>query len=167
MKHLVLMGLMGSGKTSVATIVARRLGVPMVDSDASIEAATHETARQLAQHQGADALHEREARQLLTALESSAPSVIAAAASTIEDERCRRTLASADVVYLRVEASELVERFSSAAHRPDFGRPIADLLAEQYAKRDPLFRAAATLVLDEGSKTPTELAEAVIEALQG
>ncbi|HEY4752428.1 MAG TPA: shikimate kinase, partial [Candidatus Limnocylindrales bacterium] len=67
-RHVVLLGTMGSGKTTVGRLLAERLGRPLRDSDPEIEAATGYTAREIRDRDGPDALHDLEARLLLSTL---------------------------------------------------------------------------------------------------
>jgi shikimate kinase len=87
-RHVVVVGLMGSGKTVVGRRLAASLGRPWRDSDREIEAATGLTVRQLRDRDGVDAMHALEARHLLEA-RAAEPSVINAAASTIDVPGCR------------------------------------------------------------------------------
>jgi shikimate kinase len=139
--HIVLVGLMGSGKTTVGRPLAERLGVPFSDSDTAIEAEQGRTVRELAGELGTDGMHALEQKHLLDALAQPGPSVIAAAASTIDDAQCRAALRAPGVrvVWLRAGADELAGRFDRRRHRPRFGRRPRSLLAEQAAERDPLF----------------------------
>src|SRR5258707_15898480 len=91
-RHIAIIGLMGAGKTTVGRALAARLGWTWRDSDATIEAATGETVRQLRDEEGVDAMHGREAAALLTALAEDPPSVISAAASVIDVPECREAL---------------------------------------------------------------------------
>lgn len=59
-RHVVLVGLMGSGKTTVGAMVADRLGLPFCDGDALLEAATGRTAVALRDVAGEAALHRAE-----------------------------------------------------------------------------------------------------------
>lgn len=167
-RHLVVLGLMASGKTSLGRELARLLGRPLHDNDADIEATAGADVRTLALTEGVAAMHEREARHLLDALDSAEPSVITAAASAIERQDCRDALAAAATVWLDVEPSVLARRFDDGAHRPTFGRPIGELLVEQHRRRAPLFAAVATLVIHVGEHDragPAELAQRALRAL--
>ena len=65
-RHIVIMGLMGSGKTSVASALAERLGRPLRDSDVDLEVQWQRTGRTIAAEDGIAHLHELEAASLRT-----------------------------------------------------------------------------------------------------
>src|SRR5215204_2035260 len=92
MGHIVLVGLMGSGKTTVGAGLAAALGVPHRDSDAEIERDTGLTGRQHAARDGIDALHALEARHLIEALTQPGTTVISPAASILDDPASRSAL---------------------------------------------------------------------------
>jgi len=137
---------MATGKTTLGRAIAEGLGRPLVDSDEQLEHDTGLTAAQIADRDGLDALHAREAELLLAALADPQPSVIAAAASTIEDARCRRALADAFVIWVRVDADVLAQRVREKGHRPLAGDVDAQL-REQVARRHPLFAEVADFVV--------------------
>src|SRR3954470_8714608 len=90
--HIVLLGLMGTGKSAVAAKLAPRLGLPLTDNDAASGAWTELNARQIRDRHGTRVLHNLEARHLLDALASTERTVVCAAGSVVEDERCLRAL---------------------------------------------------------------------------
>lgn len=149
-RHIVLVGLMGAGKTTVGARVAARLGWSFRDSDAEITGQTGRTVRALRDEGGVDAMHALEARQLIDALTDPGPSVVAAAASVIDVAECRIALASAGVlvVWLRGSPDVLAERFGSQAHRPAYGADPATFLADQALRRDPLYAGLDPLIVD-------------------
>jgi shikimate kinase len=167
MRHIVLVGLMGSGKTAVGELVAARLGWPLRDSDAEIEARTGRTVRELDETVGTDAMHALEAEALLGALASPDPAVILAAASVADDEACLGALRDPSllVAWLRISPATAAARFASRGHRPRFGDDPATFLAEQAARRDPRFRSVATLELVADDAPPQDLADRVLATL--
>jgi shikimate kinase len=167
-RHVVVVGLMGAGKSEVGRRLATSLGWPWSDSDRDIEAATRLTVRQLRDRDGVDAMHALEARQLLDALAEPGPSVISAAASTIEVPECQAALTAPDVavVWLRATPEVLARRFGSAdRHRPKFGASPLAFLHEQAARREPLFASVDPIVVDVNAIDADEAAAQAMEAL--
>jgi shikimate kinase len=164
---VVLVGLMGAGKTAVGRRLATRLEWPWHDSDAEIEAATGLTVRQLRDRDGVEAMHDLEAAQLLHALADPGPSVISAAASVIDAKGCRSALAARDlaVIWLRASPTVLAARFPAEDHRPAFGASPRAFLEEQAARREPLLRALDPIVIDVDRIDPDEAAARAIEGL--
>ena len=142
--HIVLIGLMGSGKTTVGHGLAGALERPLRDSDADLLARTGRSARDIAAGDGIAALHELELTHLLESLASPEPAVIAAAAAVIDAPEGRAALAapSVRVAWLRIDPDTAVRRGRGGTHRPDH-----DLVA-QAARRDPWFAAVADVAVD-------------------
>lgn len=120
--HIVLVGSMGSGKTTTGTRLAAALNRPFVDSDAQIEAAHGATGRELAERLGVPWLHEAEASAFSAALESPGPAVIAAAASVADRSELVAALASEDLFTVLLDADRDVkaQRAETSQHR----RPV-------------------------------------------
>jgi shikimate kinase len=167
-RHVAVVGLMGSGKTTVGSRIAARLGWPLRDSDAEIEAGEGRTVRELRDELGVDAMHALEARQLLDALADPSPSVICPAASVVDDPACRAALGGPGVVvvFLAIDPAVAARRFLMGTHRPWFGDDPADFLARQAAERDPRFRDLATIEIGVDTLTPDEIAVRALEGLE-
>ena len=166
-RHVVLVGLMGTGKTTVGRALAKALEMPFSDSDAAIERERGSTVKELAAELGVDEMHELEARHLLGALDAHEPSVIAAAASTIDDPACRAALGAPGVttIWLRADPEVLAGRFDRQKHRPRFGRSPRVLLAGQAKERDALFRSLDPIEIETGGRDPAEVVELALAAL--
>jgi shikimate kinase len=166
---VVLVGLMGAGKTTVGRRLAVRLGWPWHDSDADIEAATNLTVRELRDRDGVEVMHDLEAAQLLHALAEPGPSVISAAASVVEAETCRAALTGAGVavIWLHGSPEVLAKRFPAGGHRPVFGPSPNAFLRQQSLRREPLLRSLDPIVVDVDSIDPDTAVAMALEALAG
>jgi shikimate kinase len=167
-ERIVLVGLMGSGKTTIGSELAERLGWPFVDSDVQLRESTGRTAREIRAAQGTAALHAAEARALLDALAAPGPRVIGAAASVIEDASAREALAGPAViaVWLRAAPAVLAERFASAAHRPIYGPDPEAVARDQARVRNPLFASINPIAVDVDHRSPPEIVEAALAAVR-
>jgi shikimate kinase len=91
--------------------------------------------------------------------------VVCAAASTIDDPRCRDALRgpSVHVVWLTASPETAATRFDDQGHRPRFGSDPEAFLARQAEERAPLFRSVCAAELATDDVTPDELAGRVLE----
>jgi shikimate kinase len=173
LQHLVLVGLMGAGKTTVGMLVAARLGLPFRDGDAMLEAATGRTAAAIRDADGAEALHREERRVLAEALAAAEPSVIAAAAAVVDDPPSRAALRARGVAvaWLRADAAVLGRRFAAAAggegaYRPAYGEDPTAFLGAQARRRAARFAACRPLVvLDTRQLDAETAAERIVAAV--
>ena len=162
MGHIVLVGLMGSGKTTVGAALAATLGVPHRDSDADMEREIGMTGRELTARDGIDALHAVATRHLRRALEEPGTTVISAAASTIDDADCRAALRDPRhiVVWLQASPAALAARQRPDDHRPDLGDDLTDVLQGQAERRSDALREVADLTLD-ATEPPAALVKTI------
>jgi shikimate kinase len=153
--HLVLVGPMGSGKSTIGTIVANRLGRPYLDSDSEVHRRTGRTAREIAESDGLDALHRLELTVLRDALASGTPSVIGSAASVVDQSIGRLALSMPrQVVWLHADADHLARRSAAGGSGH---RPVVDPAVIQ--RREPLYRSVATTVVDVDDLAPEVVAD--------
>ena len=162
--QLVLIGLMGVGKTTVGRLLAARLHWSFWDNDDALEAAIGKTAAQLQRERGQHALHETEDRLLRKALRTQTPTVFAAASSVVLNPSVLR---GALVVWLRMStaAEERNIARSGQRHRP-LPTDAAALLQRMSADRVPLFGSVADVIVDVGDD-PASTCERVLAAVRG
>jgi shikimate kinase len=157
--HIVIVGPMGSGKTTLARGLARALGREVFDSDPSITERTGRIGREIAETDGVEALHRLEGEVLMDALSRPVPAVVAAAASVIEDPQVRVALQDTYCVWVTADPDILAGRSARGHHR----RPVGK--SEHLEQRIPLFEAAADLVVDTGVLSASESVERVLAAI--
>jgi shikimate kinase/3-dehydroquinate synthase len=147
-RPIVLVGLMGAGKTAIGKRLAARLGLPFVDADHEIEAAAGMTVAEIFARYGERAFRDGE-RRVIARLLSGAPVVLATGGGAFMDAETRALVRARGLsVWLRVPLHVLVRRVSGRADRPLLtGRDPAVVLADLAAKRYPTY-AEADVVVD-------------------
>jgi shikimate kinase len=163
---IVLIGLMGSGKTSVGTRLAAALGREFRDSDQELEEKYELSAAEQVAQFGAEVLHDRESQVLREAVAHRPPVVAAAAASVVDDPSCRSALtgAGAFVVWLDAPPRVLAGRIGLKDHRPHYHPDPVIMLQQQYERRAHRFRELADLTVDVSRIGPDEVAGTVLAA---
>ena len=157
-KRIVLIGMMGSGKTTIGRLLADRTGWPFIDNDQLLEQVTGKTARDIAQL-GEPALRQAETAALSVALESREPAIIGAAAGSILDPANRRAIAATGtVVWLRARPATLAARTQGGSPRPWLAGDALAWLTEVGRRRDPLYAVIADLIVDVDDITATDAA---------
>jgi shikimate kinase len=166
-RHVVLVGLMGTGKTTVGRLLAERLGRDLCDSDAMVEARTGRTVRQIWEADGEPAYRVEETSALHDALDSVDPRVVAAAGGVVLRAENRRALKAADatVVWLRAAPEVLVERAVTGEHRPLLDQDPLARLREMASARDSLYREVADVEVDVTDRAPEAVAGAILRAI--
>jgi shikimate kinase len=164
---VVLVGLMGSGKTTVGRIVADRLGWPLVDTDATIEASTGQTVRDIWLFDGEAAFRAHETKVLLDALAAGRPGVVAAAGGVVLADENRRALTAsgATVVWLDADPAVLVGRAATGDHRPLLDADPGEALRAMAVARADLYREVAAHVIDVTDRAPDDVADEVVALL--
>jgi shikimate kinase len=163
-RHLVLVGLMGSGKSTVARVLSERLGRRVIDSDAVIEARTGRTVRQIFETDGEPAFRVLETAALVDALAEPEPAVIAAAGGVVLRDENREALkrSGARVVWLAADPAVLVDRVRAGGHRPALDQDPAGTLRRMHETREPLYREVADLIVSVDGRSVGEVVEAIL-----
>ena len=165
-RSIVLVGLMGTGKTTTGRLLAERLGLTYVDTDDLILERTGRTVREIFLADGEPAFRALETGVLVEALTAPSPVVLAAAGGVVLAEANRRTLREGDalVVWLRADPALLVRRVEGQEHRPLLDEDPVGTLAQMQRDRESLYREVADVVIDVDDLTPLEVADRVLAA---
>lgn len=165
-RSVVMVGMMGSGKTAIGRALASRLGVPFVDSDAEIEAAANATIAEIFARDGEPFFRAREA-EVIARLLSGPPSVISTGGGAYLAERNRRAISQAGVaVWLDADLDLLWDRVRHKDTRPLLrtADPRATL-REIYEARVPVYAQSDLRVPADRAFSIDDMTGRVIEVL--
>jgi shikimate kinase len=162
--RIILIGFMGSGKTTVGKIVAARLGWELVDTDELIETQTGEPVTRIFRDHGERAFRDREA-EALASLAQKPRLVIATGGGAPAQPRNRKFFsAPAAIFHLRVSLPTVRQRTHG-----DAGRPLLSLSESAfralYDSRQPVYDSMGTSVETDG-RTPEEVAEDILRLVE-
>jgi shikimate kinase len=165
-RHLVLVGLMGAGKTTVGQRCAELLDRPFLDTDEVVEATARRSVHDLFAEAGESTFRQLERDAVRDATASPTPAVIACGGGAVLDPANRRRLREAGtVVWLRAAPAVLAERVDAdGVTRPLLAARGAVATLERLAVvRAAAYVAAADAVVDTDGRTIDEVADAVVE----
>lgn len=163
-KHLVLIGMMGAGKSSVGRVLARKLDRPLLDSDELIEQRSGRTVREIWTTDGEAEFRKLETRTLIDVLSGDEPSVIAAAGGVVLETANRTVLAKSDahVVWLLANVELLIDRVQSGTHRPLLDDDPDAMMRAMHRDRDELYREVADAIVSVDNRSVQDVAKAVL-----
>lgn len=164
-RTIVLVGLMGAGKTNIGRRLAARLNLPFFDSDSEIEAAAGETIEEIFRNRGEAVFRDGE-RRVIARLLAQPVHILATGGGAFMDPATRAIIARRGVsVWLRADLDTLLARVSRRSNRPLLkeGSPRA-VLEELIARRYPIY-AEADVTIDSGDGPADVTATRTIAAL--
>ncbi|MFD7033165.1 shikimate kinase [Streptomyces sp. NPDC059917] len=162
---VVLVGPMGSGKSTVGALLAERLGVPYRDTDADIVAAQGREIAELFVDEGEPYFRGLERAAVADAL-AEHTGILALGGGAILDDGTRALLAGLPVVYLSMDIDEAVRRVGLGAARPLLAVNPRRQWRELMDARRHLYTEVARVVVATDERTPAEVAQAVLDALE-
>ncbi len=161
--RILLVGMMGAGKTTTGRIVAEHLGWRYRDSDADVEAETGLTVPELFARDGEAVFRKAEADVLAAACADPSPSVVSVAGGAVlSPDTRRRIAASGTVVWLRARPETLAARVGDGAGRPLLDGDPAAALTTLNDVRAPLYAEVADIVIDVDDLAPDEVARRIL-----
>src|ERR1700747_187484 len=164
-RTVVLVGLMGAGKSKIGRRLAARLDLPFFDSDHEIEIAAGETIEEIFANRGERVFRAGE-RRVIARLLAQPVHVLATGGGAFMDPATRELIARRAVsLWLRADLDVLVSRVLRRSNRPLLkqGDPRA-ILAQLIERRYPLY-AEADVVVDSGEGSPEATVSRAIAAL--
>lgn len=164
-RPIVMVGMMGAGKSAIGRRLAQRLGLPFVDADAEIERAAGATIAEIFEKHGEAVFRDGE-RRVIARLLDGPVGVLATGGGAFMDPETRARIRTRGItVWLKADLETLVERVSRRGHRPLLknGDP-REIIARLLAERGPIY-AEADITVETGHAPTAATVERVIEAL--
>lgn len=165
--RVALVGLPGSGKSTVGRQLARRLGLDYVDSDHVIEQRLGCSIRTYFELEGEDSFREVESVVLEELTQKTGAVISTGGGSVMREINRQRLHARCQVVYLNAHPDELFRRL-----RHDVNRPLLQVadpltrLRDLHALRDPLYRATAHFIIETGRPSLAMLVNMIVMQLE-
>ena len=166
---IVLVGLMGSGKTTVGKRIAQELGYPFVDSDDVVASVAGKSVRELFTQDGEARFRQCESDAIKSVLVGRKSSVVLATGGGAVISSENRSLISeqaSNVVWLDASVDDLVVRTKQSAARPLLDGDAAATLQSLSNQRSAWYEEVATVRIDTRGKTVAKVCSAVMEAIR-
>ena len=166
---IVLVGYRAAGKSTLGLLLAQRLGWPYMDIDRGIETRIDKTLSEFYEEVGEESFRRLETEVVEEMCREDECVISFGAGSIIKERNQAAARRDALVVFLEVPVRELWRRIESDPQssdtRPKLSRGGIEEVEEMLARREPVYRKCADVVLD-GMRGPEELVEEVMEALR-
>lgn len=165
-KTIVLVGLMGAGKTSVGRLLAKRLDLEFIDADDEIEQAAQCSIEQIFESHGEAEFRDGE-RRVIARLLTGPTHVLATGGGAFMRKETRDAIRGRGIsVWLRADLDLLLRRVSRRKNRPllrneNPRQTLEKLIEERY----PVY-AEADIVVDSGDRPPGTIVDTVIESIE-
>ena len=165
--RLALVGLPGSGKSTVGRHLARRLGLPFIESDQEIEQRIGCSISSFFAREGEEAFRDVEQAEIAALMDGQLGVVATGGGAVLRPANRERLRDGAKVIYLRSTPEEVYRRVRHDQKRPllQVADPMARL-RDLHAERDPLYRETAHFVIETGRPSVPTLVNMIVMQLE-
>lgn len=164
-RPIVMVGMMGAGKSAIGRRLAQRLGLPFVDADAEIERAAGATIAEIFEKHGEAVFRDGERRVIARLLEGPIGVLATGGGAFMDPETRARIRKRAITVWLKADLDTLVDRVSRRGHRPLLNdSDPREVLTRLMTVRHPIY-AEADITVETGHAPAAATVDRVIEAL--
>jgi len=169
--NLVLIGYRATGKTTLARLLAQRLGWDWTDADVEIERRVGKSIAEIFATEGEPAFRDLEAEVIADLCRRQRLVLAAGGGAPMRPESRRAMRASGTVVWLKAPPETVLARMSAdqttTARRPSLtGKGPLEEIVHLITQREPVYRESAHLEVDTEGKTPEQIAAEILDRLQ-
>lgn len=165
--RVLLVGMMGSGKSTIGRLLADATGWPYADNDELVKRAHGANPRRLLAGRGEAAMRRAESDALAAGLSLPTPAIVGVAAGVILGEADRQALTDGGiVVWLRAAADALAERAAGAEHRPWLDADPVAWMSATLSERERLYASVADRVIDTDALHPETAVVGLLDWLE-
>ena len=166
MNHIYLIGFMGSGKTTVAKILGKKMNRPVVELDDVIEEKIGITISEMFANHGEKAFRDVEQEVLKEISDKESLIVSCGGGVVLRQENCQVMKGTGKAVLLYAEPSVLVERLKNDTKRPLLANDASlERITNLLMRRILMYEEAADIFVDTTNKTPEEVADEIMTKL--
>ena len=168
--NLILIGYRATGKTTLARLLAERLGWSWIDADVEIERRAGKPIARMFAEEGEPAFRDLEAQVIADLCRHDALVVAAGGGAPLREESRRAMRSGGTVIWLTARPETILARMAhdatTAGRRPNLTDkdPLEEVL-HLLQKRTPVYREAAHLEIDTEGKTPGQLTEEILAGI--
>jgi len=167
---IALIGYRGTGKSTVARLLAARIGCEWVDADDLVEQRAGKSIAQIFSESGKEAFRDLETEVIAELCGRSGTVIALGGGAVLREENRQRIAECGAVVWLNASVATIQRRLAadetSAERRPNLtNRGGRNEIEQLLLQRAPIYRACATLEVDTEDKAPAEIADEIVTAL--
>ncbi|MCL1631293.1 shikimate kinase [Sporolactobacillus sp. CPB3-1] len=166
MTRLILIGFMGSGKTTIGRLLANALRLPHLDLDDLVAADANCSIAQIFTDQGEAYFRDLESQALISVIRK--PGILSTGGGTPVREENRQLLIDSDtpVVFLKASPEVIVNRLKGDHNRPLLRQLDTNQFMELYRKREWFYNQAADMTIDTDKKTPEKIMREILAQIR-
>ncbi|MCE5285867.1 MAG: shikimate kinase [Pelosinus sp.] len=167
MKNIVLIGFMGTGKTSTGKLLANRLSRPFLDMDKKIEIENNTTIAEMFQQYGEAYFRQKEQEMIVKAARYTNAVIATGGGAVLAEKNVAGLKSTGVIISLTASLEVILERTGRRNTRPLLNCPErAEKVAHLLSSRRGLYEAAADYVVDTSQRTPQQVVDLILSYLR-
>ena len=160
MKHIILIGFMGAGKTTLGKALAQECGLPFVDTDERIVQQQNREINDIFQKEGESFFRQLETQQLRTLVQEARSVVSVGGGLPVQPQNQPLLRELGETIYLKASKETLLERLQGSENRPLLkGGELKQKIETLMAERESIYERTADRIVVTDQKTPEEVIE--------